>query len=160
MNDNDPALPRPSDIPSLLQPGQAALAVDPAQIPWQDRGGLPWPDYPPPLRDFFAAASEAPWADRHYAPAACADQVRSGDGIEPADLARLRSLRTWMARGERFCDGHRAAMLSHGHLRRCCTGCRSWPDTVGVVCRPAPAARGSGRIPPDLFLSLRRPGAR
>lgn len=117
MNDNDPALPTASDITALLQLGQAALAVDPAQIRWLG-DGLPWPDYPPPLRDFFAAASAAPWSDRHYVPATCADQVRSADGIEQADLARLRSLLTWMVRGERFCDGHWAAMLSHGYLRR------------------------------------------
>jgi hypothetical protein len=44
--------------------------------------------------------------------------VQRAGGIEDADLATLRELLTWMVRGERFCTGHWAAMLSGGHLRR------------------------------------------
>ena len=44
--------------------------------------------------------------------------IRAEDGIARADLATLCSLLTWMVRGERFCDGHWAAMLEQGHLRR------------------------------------------
>lgn len=113
-----PALPDEQQVARLLALGQAALAIDAAQIRWHSQGGMPWPDYPRALEDFFAAAAAPAWSDASYCPASCAERVHADGGIEQADLASLRRLLTWMVRGERFCDGHWAAMLSQGHLRR------------------------------------------
>lgn len=115
---NQTTLPDANAIAQLLALGQAALACEQTPIRWQTGGGLPWPTYPQALKDFFAAAAQPPWSDSHYQPQACSALIRAEDGIARADLATLCSLLTWMVRGERFCDGHWAAMLEQGHLRR------------------------------------------
>lgn len=115
---NQTTLPDANTIAQLLALGQAALACEQTPIRWQSGDGLPWPTYPQALKDFFAAAAQPPWSDSHYQPQACSALIRAEDGIARADLATLCSLLTWMVRGERFCDGHWAAMLEQGHLRR------------------------------------------
>ena len=41
--------------------------------------------------------------------------------VETADLAQIKTMLTYCVRGERFCDGHRGAMIEEGHIRRLLT---------------------------------------
>ena len=113
-----PDLPTQNDIHQLLILGQAAVEAGPGHFVTDDASGFPVPYYPKPLVTFFVAAGQDPWVDYQYDIGQCADLLVSGDGVEKADLARLRSLLTFMVRGERFNDGHWGAMLSQGHLPR------------------------------------------
>ena len=119
MNMQTPALPSQNDIHQLLLLGQAAVEAGPGHFT-QDGGpdSPPVPYYPKPLVNFFIAAGQDPWVDYQYDIGQCADLLLSANAVEQADLATLRSLLTFMVRGERFSDGHWGAMLGQGHLPR------------------------------------------
>lgn len=119
MSISPSALPSQNDIHHLLILGQAAVEAGPGHL--ARHGGadsLPLPQYPKALASFFMAAGQDPWIDYQYDIGQCADRLLSPDGVERADLASLRSLLTFMVRGERFNDGHWGAMLAQGHLPR------------------------------------------
>lgn len=119
MSMQSPDLPTQNDIHQLLLLGQAAVEAGPGHVVNDETaGGKPVPYYPKPLVNFFVAAGQDPWVDYQYDIARCAELLASDNGVESADLARLRSLLTFMVRGERFNDGHWGAMLAHGHLPR------------------------------------------
>ena len=118
MSMQTPDLPTQNDIHQLLILGQAAVEAGPGHFVTDENPGFPVPYYPKPLVTFFVTAGQDPWVDYQYDIGQCADLLVSDDGVEKADLARLRSLLTFMVRGERFNDGHWGAMLSNGHLPR------------------------------------------
>lgn len=113
-----PDLPTQSDRHQLLILGQAAVEAGPGHFVNDEASGQPVPYYPKPLVNFFVAAGQDPWVDYQYDIGQCAELLASANGVETADLARLRSLLTFMVRGERFNDGHWGAMLAQGHLPR------------------------------------------
>ena len=114
-----PDLPSQNDIHQLLLLGQAAVEAGPGRLVEDAAAGSPpVPYYPKPLVEFFMAAGQDPWIDYQYDIGQCAEMLLSPNAVEQADLAHLRSLLTFMVRGERFNDGHWGAMLAHGHLPR------------------------------------------
>lgn len=66
---------------------------------------------------FFALLAQPPWSDTGYAPASAAAALDNPQRIEDATLAELRPLLTWCERGERFNEGHHAALLADGRLQ-------------------------------------------
>ena len=42
----------------------------------------------------------------------------SDDGVRDATIEQIKTMLTYCVRGERFNDGHWAAMLEGGHVRR------------------------------------------
>lgn len=74
---------------------------------------LPYPEYHPAVDKFIRSASKECWRDYDYA--AHIDSLRSDLGqIARADLPQLRTVLTYIVRGERFSDGHWGAMLTNG----------------------------------------------
>ena len=119
MSMHTPQLPSRHDVHHLLALGQAAVEAGPGHVS-QDGGpdSTPVVYYPKPLVNFFIAAGQDPWVDSQYDIGQCVEVLLSANGVETADLTRLRSLLTFMVRGERFNEGHWGAMLSQGHLPR------------------------------------------
>jgi len=67
---------------------------------------------------FFDLLARPPWCDAGYDPADAAAFLDDARRLEDATLAQLRSVLTWCLRGERFDQGHHAALLAGGHLQR------------------------------------------
>lgn len=74
---------------------------------------LPYPEYHPAVDEFIRAASQECWRDYDYT-----ENIKS---IQPdpkliasASLQQLRTLLTYIVRGERFSDGHWGEMVTKG----------------------------------------------
>ncbi len=44
--------------------------------------------------------------------------LENEDIVKTASLAQVKTMLTYCVRGERFCEGHWAAMIEQGHIRR------------------------------------------
>lgn len=62
------------------------------------------PGYRKELVDFIRLASADCWTDRDYA-VNMRETLRTPSGLAEASLSDLRTLLTWLSRGERFCNG-------------------------------------------------------
>ena len=78
----------------------------------------PWPEYEDVVNDFFDLASSDCWCDFQYRPDAAAAMLEDRNLLASADLAQVRTMLTYCARGERFCDGHWGEMITNGHIER------------------------------------------
>jgi hypothetical protein len=93
-------------------------------LPWHGGAGdlhdgklvLPYPSYPPVVKDFFALASQECWRDYGYEPAAAAALVQDDGAIAGASLDQIKTMLTSCVRGERFCDGHWETMIKEGRI--------------------------------------------
>lgn len=76
---------------------------------------MPYPEYDPVIGEFMRAVSKECWQDYEYTDNI---QVLRSDLslIASANLQQLRTVLTFIVRGERFADGHWAEMLSNGLL--------------------------------------------
>lgn len=79
---------------------------------------MPWPEYADAVKKFFRAASAPCWNDPDYSPDSAGELLRNETAVSNADLDTIKTLLTFCVRGERFCDGHWAAMIEEGHVRR------------------------------------------
>jgi hypothetical protein len=79
---------------------------------------FPWPIYASIVGEFFSVASKDCWCDFQYSAHDPAAKLDSLGFIENASLAELKTLLTFCARGERFCDGHWGAMIEAGYIVR------------------------------------------
>lgn len=77
-----------------------------------------WPEYDEVVGEFFGAASRECWIDYGYRPETAALMLENIDTVANANLARIKTMLTYCVRGERFCDGHWAAMIEGGQIRR------------------------------------------
>ena len=77
---------------------------------------MPYPTYPPAVKEFFHLAGQPCWTDNGYNPEVVGESVHSGDVIASASLAQIKTMLTFCVRGERFCDGHWGAMVSEGRI--------------------------------------------
>lgn len=105
-------------VPGLQQPGVKYIET------WEggetDAAGVmhvPYPRYTPQVQSFFRLAARECWADYDYDPATAREMVRDDAFIASATLANVKTMLTFMVRGERFCDGHWGAMLSEGRVQ-------------------------------------------
>lgn len=65
---------------------------------------------------FFGLLAHPPWSDPGYDPAVADQAMRDPRRIEDAALSELRTLLTWCERGERFNEGHQAALVEDGRM--------------------------------------------
>jgi hypothetical protein len=77
---------------------------------------IPYPVYPPVVEEFFAVARQGWWCDYDYAPERAGELVRDDAAVASASLAEIRTMLTFCARGERFCDGHWGSMIREGRI--------------------------------------------
>lgn len=78
----------------------------------------PWPRYDAVVDEFFRVASKECWCDYDYRPQDAGRMIEDADFIQTADLAQIKTMLTFVVRGERFCDGHWGTMIKGGHIRR------------------------------------------
>lgn len=83
-----------------------------------DKITFPYPIYHPDVIDFIKVASQEVWCDFKYRPEETSKMLMDTDLIANASLAQMKTMLTFCVRGERFSDGHWAAMIEHGYLRR------------------------------------------
>jgi hypothetical protein len=79
---------------------------------------LPWPRYEGVVQDFFRVASSECWTDYGYDSHAAGRLLMNEVAVRDADLPQIKSMLTYCVRGERFGEGHWAAMVEGGHIRR------------------------------------------
>jgi hypothetical protein len=77
---------------------------------------LPYPVYPRDVEAFYRLAGQPCWSDTAYVPEQARKMVEDDAVIRGATLDQIRTMLTYCVRGERFCDGHWAAMLESGRV--------------------------------------------
>lgn len=115
-------LPTKADMDELLS--FLPLVSDPEFEPivdWHTSGDpphFPYPNYRPEVTAFIEAASRQVWCDYDYIPREAYGMLTDPEIVANANLMQVRSMMTYIVRGERFGDGHWAAMIEHGYLQR------------------------------------------
>jgi hypothetical protein len=79
---------------------------------------MPWPRYEEVVEEFFRVASNEYWTDYGYDPHEAGRLLMNEDAVRAADLPQIKAMLTYCVRGERFGEGHWAAMVKGGHIRR------------------------------------------
>jgi hypothetical protein len=79
---------------------------------------MPWPEYDERVEAFFRAAARECWMDHGYRPEEARRMLMDEELVRGADLAQIKTMLTYVVRGERFCDGHWGAMVEGGQVRR------------------------------------------
>ncbi|MCZ7570811.1 MAG: DUF6508 domain-containing protein [Ardenticatenaceae bacterium] len=79
---------------------------------------MPWPEYNTVVEDFFLVAASEWWCDYDYQPEEAGRMLENQDVVKTASLSQIKTMLTYCVRGERFCDGHWAAMIEGGYIRR------------------------------------------
>jgi hypothetical protein len=74
------------------------------------------PVYCDDVKEFFKLAAQKCWADFDYVSKHAGDMVNDEKFIEQADIQAIKTMITWCVRGERFCTGHRKALLESGKI--------------------------------------------
>ncbi len=84
---------------------------------WRTDGAFPWPVYHDDVLAFYKLAGKSCWMDYGYNPAEAGKMVADDEFITQADLTAVKTMLTFCVRGERFSDGHWAAMLKDGRIQ-------------------------------------------
>lgn len=79
---------------------------------------MQYPVYRQEVDSFKEVLYTDKWSDSQYEPHEVESLISSIQGIEQARLAQIRSILTYIHRGERFCDGHVAVMIENGTVKR------------------------------------------
>jgi hypothetical protein len=77
---------------------------------------LPYPVYAQDVEAFYRLAGQSCWSDTAYVPEQARRMLEDEAAIRRATLDQIRTMLTYCVRGERFCDGHWAAMLESGRV--------------------------------------------
>ena len=75
------------------------------------------PEYSDTLIAFFEEVSQT-LQDRQYLESPVANWLEDPDFLQSATLKQMRSVFTWICRGERFCDGHWDEQLRNRNILR------------------------------------------
>lgn len=86
--------------------------VSPGVFTWR------FPNYRDEVDSFMHAASRPFWVDRHYLDTDVETWFEEPNVIAEAGLGEIKSLLTYIVRGERFCDGHVGQLIEGGHVQR------------------------------------------
>jgi hypothetical protein len=78
---------------------------------------MPYPSYNPLVEEFFRYVASS-WLDYEYDPEQAYQMLKDEHAINTASLAQIKTMLTFCVRGERFSDGHWAAMIEKGYIRR------------------------------------------
>ncbi|MHC4621540.1 MAG: DUF6508 domain-containing protein [Planctomycetota bacterium] len=77
---------------------------------------IPYPVYPEDVLEFYRLAGQPCWSDYDYVPQQAGRMLQDDALIQRATLAEIRTMLTYCVRGERFGDGHWAAVLESGRI--------------------------------------------
>ena len=77
----------------------------------------PYPEYDSHVRQFCRVVAKGGWAAGNYLQKA-PELFDAPERIGCSDLEEICCALTFIVRGERFCDGHIAAMIKKGHVVR------------------------------------------
>lgn len=77
---------------------------------------MPFPEYPEKVSQFFRIAAQPWWTDYDYM--AAGPRALLEDKLNTADMKQIKSVLTYCARGERFCDGFWEGLIESGSLIR------------------------------------------
>jgi hypothetical protein len=105
---------------------------------------MPWPEYNSVVIEFFNAASRECWCDYDYVPEEVGRSIVDNNFIKRASLNELKTLLTYCVRGERFCDGHWAAMIQEGRIKALLERLRDIKPTMPNKALPADHAKRRG----------------
>jgi hypothetical protein len=88
----------------------------------ENNGGsynFPYPEYHPAINDFVTEASKKCWCDFQYVQnmKKLEAVLLNVDLVKTFSFSQIRTFLTYCIRGERFCDGHWAAMIERGYIR-------------------------------------------
>ena len=75
-----------------------------------------YPIYNRVVEEFFNAV-RGPWIDYEYNPEQAYKMLQDEQAVKTASLAEIKTMLTFCLRGERFSDGHWAAMIEKGYIR-------------------------------------------
>lgn len=78
---------------------------------------MPYPVYREEVEAFMAAASQEAWADFRYTKKPANDWIRDSSFIARASLEQIKTMLTYVVRGERFCDGHVSGLIEKGRVQ-------------------------------------------
>ena len=78
---------------------------------------LPYPNYNSVVEEFFKAI-RGPWIDYDYDPGRAYKMLQDEQAVKAASPAEIKTMLTFCLRGEHFSDGHWAAMIEKGNIRR------------------------------------------
>lgn len=112
-------LPTHIDILSLTAYLPRLYANDLTLIEWVTKQGqFPYPNYAPVVKEFFRLAGKPIWSDYNYDPSQVGALIQDAEHLRTCELAEIKTLLTYCVRGERFADGHWAAMIEDGTIRQ------------------------------------------
>ena len=78
---------------------------------------MPHPVYLPDVEEFFRLAGQPCWSDYDYDPVQAGKMLADEQLIRQASMAQVKTMLTYCARGERFCDGLWGAVLGSGRVQ-------------------------------------------
>ncbi len=79
---------------------------------------FPFPEYDRVVDEFFDTVYQGCWIMNDYRPERAPEMIDTRGFIEQADTIHIKEMLTFCAQGEKFCDGHRQAMIEQGVIRR------------------------------------------
>lgn len=79
---------------------------------------MPYPIYDAIVEEFIRAASDECWLDYGYKPEEAYAMLKDDEMIQSASLAEIKTMLTFVVRGERFSDGHWGEMIKRGYVRK------------------------------------------
>jgi hypothetical protein len=97
-------------LPRLEQPGHDFITD------YVTGNHMPYPVYEPVVKEFIQVAGASHWMDYGYQPAAAAAMLYDDAVMAQADLPQIKTMLTYVVRGERFADGHWGLLLKNGRI--------------------------------------------
>jgi hypothetical protein len=76
-----------------------------------------YPIYDEDVRPFYNCAGHSYWSDFHYKPEESVRMLEDEQLLRHATMSQFRAMLTYCVRGERFGEGHWAAMLESGKVQ-------------------------------------------
>jgi hypothetical protein len=74
--------------------------------------------YQTEVEQFFELASQEQWCDYDYNIALISIKIKAIKALKSATIPEIKTMLTFCVRGERFSDGHRAAMIEQGVITK------------------------------------------
>jgi hypothetical protein len=79
---------------------------------------MPYPIYDPLVEEFMRTTASEGWMDYGYRPEQAYMLLKDDQAIARANLNEIKSMLTFIVRGERFSDGHWGSMISQGYVQK------------------------------------------
>lgn len=106
-------------LPAFEMPGREFIMRWEGGDPQPDGGvTMPYPVYTADVNLFFHYVSQPCWCDVDYTSKRADAWLEDDAFIARASFEELRTLLTYCARGERFCDGFWGGVLKRGRVQR------------------------------------------